>query len=113
MSVMPETAIRPFHDSKPLLPGTPGIERKAGSQAAGSDAELHREKAWHGCKNGNRVRSVSGEVENERILGAKRGDLYAFWHRCHGYAFGRFESERTARVWGRVYGWQFDGQING
>lgn len=53
------------------------------------------------------------EIRNEQIVHATKGQRYAFWHRCHGYAFGRFPTERAARLWGMTYGYQFDGKWNG
>lgn len=41
------------------------------------------------------------------------GQLYAFYHRCLGYAFKEFHDEREAILWGRTLGYQFEGKVNG
>lgn len=52
------------------------------------------------------------EIINERIVGAKTGRWYAFYHRCLGCAFGRFKSERDAKRWSMTYGYLFEGPIS-
>lgn len=90
---MSKMCIRPVTDLLGILQG--GVR----SESSSEDASQHQDK-------------VSGKVTEVEARQDTKNPTFAFYRRTGAYTFHKFPDEYSARHWGMVNGWQYDGELS-